>query len=417
MKARARQIGRYVASRPYHLLPWIALIAAIPLWPKKVEPPPAGLSEPKIAAPDDFEKTEPGRGRVAERPHHIPFLGWRDVLWRTWLEIGQDRCSAVAGGITFYGLLAIFPGIAAFVSLYGLFADVGVVQRQLAEMSGVFPASVVQLIGDQMLRLTSQEQTKLSFAFLISILISLWSARAGMNALFDGLNVAYDETEKRNFAVRTALTYTFTLAAVLFLASISLVLVGLPFVLEFFYIAPPDSWWVGLRWLAVLGMSTIAFAVLYRYGPSRQRARWRWVVTGAVFAALIWMLGSLGFSWYLNTIRHLDATYGPLGAVIAFMLWMWFSVMAILIGAELNAEIEHQTAIDSTTGPEMPMGQRGAAMADSVGLAFHPLQAIKTQAGNARRMAGGLWVRVRGGKVVKAIPADPATAQAMEVKK
>jgi membrane protein len=172
-----------------------------------------------------------------------------------------------------------------------------------------------------------------------------------------------------------------------------------------------------VRWLVVFAMTTVAFSALYRFGPSRARARWRWVTTGALFAALIWMLGSLGFSWYVNTVRHLDATYGPLGAVIAFMLWMWFSVMAILIGAELNAEIEHQTAIDSTTGPEMPMGERGAAMADSVGLAFHPLQAIKAQAGNARRMAGGMLVKLRGGKTAVAVPADPATAATMAVKK
>ncbi len=417
MKPRAAQIGRWVTSRPYHLVPWIALLGAAALWPKAPAPPPAGLSDPKVAAPADFEKTEPGRGRTARRPHHIPALGWRDVMWRVWIEMGQDRCSAVAGGITFYGLLAIFPGIAAFVSLYGLVADVGVVQRQLAEMSGVFPASVVQVVGDQMLRLTSQEQTKLSFAFVVSVLISVWSARAGMGALFDGLNVAYDETEKRHFAVKTALTYGFTFAGLLFIASISAVLVGLPYVLKVLYIAPPDAWWIAVRWLVVFAMTTIAFSALYRFGPSRAKARWRWVTTGAVFAALIWMLGSLGFSWYVNTVAHYDATYGPLGAVIAFMMWMWFSVMAILIGAELNAEIEHQTAIDSTTGPEMPMGERGAAMADSVGLAFHPLQAIKTQAGNARRLAGGLLVKLRGGKTAVAVPADPATAAALAVKK
>lgn len=417
MKRRAAQIGRWAGSRPYHLVPLIALLAAIPLWPKKPAPPPVGMSEPKIAAPQDFEKTEPGRGRLASRPHHIPAKGWRDILWRTWLEMNQDRVTAVAGGITFYSLLAIFPGVAAFVSLYGLVADVGVVQRQLQELSGVFPASVVQIIGDQMLRLTQQEQAKLSFAFLISVMISIWSARAGVGALFEGLNVAYDETEKRNYLVKALLTYGFTLATILFVASVSAVLVGLPLVLKLFYIAPPDAWWVPLRWLIVLAMATTAFSILYRYGPSRERARWRWVTIGAVAAAAVWLLGSLGFSWYINTIAHFDATYGPLGTVIAFMMWMWFSTVSILIGAELNAEVEHQTAIDSTTGPDAPMGQRGAAMADSVGLAFHPLQTFKRQAGNVKRVAGGLVVRMRGGKTVVATPADPAAAAATEVKK
>jgi membrane protein len=143
------------------------------------------------------------------------------------------------------------------------------------------------------------------------------------------------------------------------------------------------------------------------------------VTVGAVAAAVVWLGGSLGFSWYVNTVAHFDATYGPLGTVIAFMMWIWFSVVSILIGAELNAEVEHQTAMDSTTGPEAPMGQRGAAMADSVGLAFHPLQTIKRQAGAAKRVAGGLMVRLRGGKgeAVAVKPADPATAAALEVKK
>jgi membrane protein len=165
---------------------------------------PPGLSEDRIHAAADFDQAEPMRGRAARHPHHIPLLGWRDILWRTWREITVDRLPAVAGGVTFYTLLALFPAIGAFVSLYGLFADVAAVQTQLNEMAGVFPASVIQIVGEQMLRLASQEQTKLGVAFVLSLLLSIWSANASMKALFDGLNIAYDEEEKRHLVARTA---------------------------------------------------------------------------------------------------------------------------------------------------------------------------------------------------------------------
>ncbi|MDG2520902.1 YihY/virulence factor BrkB family protein [Caulobacter segnis] len=387
-------------KRVANLIPWAGLLAVAVLWPRKdkavaAEEPVPGLSEQRVMPPHDFDTQEPRRGRAALRPHHIPLLGWRDILWRTIMEINADGLPAVAGGVTFYALLAIFPAIGVFVSVYGLFADVATVQKQLQDMAVIFPASVVQIVGEQMLRLASQQQEKLGVALIVSLLLSAWSANAGMRALFNGLNVAYDETEKRNFAVVSLMSYGFTVAALGVLVVATAVLVAAPLALEWIGFSRAELWWIPLRWVAVLALAAFAFAVLYRYAPCRARARWRWVIIGAAFAALFWLAGSLGFSWYVNTMAHYDATYGPLGAVIAFMVWVWFSVMAVLLGAELNAEIEHQTAIDSTTGPERPMGERGAAMADSVGLAFHPLASIKKEAQRARRIAGGAWTRVR----------------------
>jgi membrane protein len=348
--------------------------------PLRVEPKPQpGLSRQTVADPAHFEAQEPRRGRIAAHPRHIPWRGWKDILWRTYREMNQDRLTVVAGSVTYYTLLAVFPALGVFVSLYGLFADVRTVQEQLVQLSAIFPPEAVRLIGEQMLRLATGEAAGLSLAFVVSLLLSVWSANAGMKSLFDGLNIAYDETEKRNYVLRTAMTYGFTLALLVFLMAVSAILVAAPLVLDTLRLRHDVL--IAARWPLVYAIAVAAFAVVYRYGPSRQLARWRWVVAGSLAAAALWMAGSAGFSWYLNNVARLDATYGSLGAVIGFMLWIWFSVMVVLIGAELNAEIEHQTAIDSTTGPPQPMGERGAAMADTVGLRFVGF----------RQGAGQLW--------------------------
>ncbi|MDR6623996.1 YihY/virulence factor BrkB family protein [Caulobacter segnis] len=398
--AKPRPILSWLKSRPYHLAPWIVLLAAAPFaLPRKrvetelVDPP--GLSEDRAMPPHEFDAAEPRRGRAARHPARIPPLGWRDIVWRTWREITVDRLPAVAGGVTFYTLLALFPAIGAFVSLYGLFADVRTVEQQLRDMAGVFPPSVVKIVGEQMLRLASQGEAKLGVAFAFSLLLSIWSANASMRALFDGLNVAYDEEEKRHIVRRTLLSYAFTVCALVYAAAVSAVLIVTPWLLKAARLSALEGFWAPIRWLIVLVMTAAAFAVLYRFAPSRARARWRWVWIGAATASAGWLVGSLGFSVYVNQIAHYDAIYGPLGAIIAFMVWVWFSIMAILIGAELNAEIEHQTAVDSTTGPERPMGERGAAMADTVGLAFHPWEFIRREAGAVKRMTGGAWRKVR----------------------
>ncbi|MDO9338532.1 MAG: YihY/virulence factor BrkB family protein [Caulobacter sp.] len=404
-RAMPGQAAGYAKSRPYNLLPWIALVAAVGLWPKASEPkassnpaapdPAAdgkvlpGASDPRQMDSAAFAADQPGRGREAVRPTHIPLMGWRDIAWRVVREIGIDKLPSVAGGVTFYALLAIFPAIGAFVSLYGLFADVATVRDQLNEMSGVFPSSVVQIIGDQMLRIAGQNDGKLTFAFVISLLISAWSANAGMKALFEGLNVAYDETESRPFFRQTLVSYACTIGALLFLATSAGLLVALPIVLEFLRLDALLLVWTPLRWLVVLAITTLAFTLLYRIGPSRAKARWRWLTWGAALASLLWLGGSLGFSWYVGNMANYDATYGPLGAVIGFMMWVWFSVMTILIGAELNAEIEHQTARDSTTGPPAPMGSRGAAMADTVGEALDLSETIDGGVAQVK----GVWAK------------------------
>lgn len=395
---KARSVGRWAQNRPYQLLPWIVLTAAIGLWPRNrpegaASPAKMGLSDERVMEPAAFEAAEPGRGRSARYPSHIPPRGWRDIVWRVGREIFVDRLPSVAGGVTFYALLAIFPAIGAFVSLYGLFADVATVQGQLAQMTRVFPASVVQIVGDQMLRLADQQEGKLTIAFIISLLVSIWSANAGMRALFEGLNDAYDETERRPFFRQTAISYVCTVGALLFLVTVASVLVGLPIALKALGLGEVLAIWGPLRWLLVLTLAALAFALLYRIGPSRARARWRWLTWGAAAASVMWIGGSLGLSFYLNTVAPFDATYGPLGAVIAFMVWVWFSILTILIGAEINAEIEHQTAEDTTIGPERPMGERGAQMADTVGKRLKLRALVEDVKARSRRVTDRLGLR------------------------
>jgi len=367
--------GRAPKERPRLKLPggfapWLAVLAMAAFWPRARRRAAGGAVQPPRLTPAEFEAAEPHRGRAARSPWRIPWLGWKDVLWRTYREISRDRLSARAGGVTFYLLLATFPAIAAFVSLYGMFLDVDSVERQLLRMTSIFPQDAVNLIGEQMLRLATQKHGTLGAAFVVSTLVSAWSANAGMKALFDGVNIAYNEIEKRAWLHRSLITYTATSAALVFLTAITAVTVAAPVLFHALGLHEVHLWWTPVRWLAVYLLAGGAFTLIYRYGPSRAPARWRWVAPGGFVAALLWIGGSLGFTTYVNNFTHFGVTYGSLGAMIGFMLWIWVSVMVVLIGAELNAEIEHQTAHDTTAGEPRPLGERGAAMADTVGSAF-----------------------------------------------
>jgi membrane protein len=362
--------------------------------------PAAAEASPR--APAAFDTAEPGRGRAASSPLAIPPLGWKDILWRTWRDAGRHRLGSLAGGVTFYLLLATFPALAAFVSIYGMFLNLGTVSRLLDQLSLVFPQDAVNLIAMEMVRLSSQKHEALSAAFLFSALASIWSANAGLKALLDGLNVAYGEVEKRPYLRRTLMAYVATLATMLFLVTVTLLTVAAPMVLHGLGLREIKFWFAPLRWLMLYLIAAGGFTIAYRHGPSRARARWRWVVCGGAGAALIWMLGSIGFSSYLNNFTHFDATYGSLGVMIGFMLWVWMSVMVVLYGAVLNAEIEHQTAQDTTVGPPLAIGRRGAIMADTLGTAFtvSPSQAhhvarefLGRQAGHLRRAVRSLTGR------------------------
>jgi membrane protein len=308
------------------------------------------------------------RGRKADSPTEIPAKGWMDIAWRVYEEIGNDRILAVAAGVTFYALLALFPAIAAFVSLYGLFADPGTINDHLASLAGLLPGGAIDVIGDQVKRITSKPGGTLGLAFFSGLAISVWSANAGMKAVFDALNVAYGESEKRNFIWLNLQSLAFTFGALVFLAIGVTVVVVVPVALNYLGLGSLGEWLIRIgRWPAMFVIILLALAVLYRYGPSRDRPRWRWVTPGSILAAAGWIIFSMLFSWYVGSFGSYNETYGSLGAAIGFLTWVWLSTTIVLVGAELNAEIEHQTEKDTTQGAPEPLGARGARMADTVG--------------------------------------------------
>ena len=328
-----------------------------------------GFTEKQHANPD-AAAAEKGRGREANTPTEIPAKGWKDVLWRTYEEFGKDRVTSVAAGVTYYALLAIFPAIAALVSIYGLFADPATLQQHLNAMSGVLPGGALEVVGEQVQRIASKGSGALGFGFIFGLVISLWSANAGMKAVFDALNIVNDEEEKRSFVWLNLTSLTFTLGAILFILVALGGIVVLPIALNFLGLGEGTEWLLSLvRWPVLLIGVTFGLSLVYRFGPSRDKAEWRWVTPGGLVAAVLWVAVSMLFSWYASNFGSYNETYGTLGAVIGFMTWIWLSSIVVLLGAEINAEMEHQTVKDTTEGDHQPLGARGAKMADTVGVA------------------------------------------------
>ena len=341
------------------------LVAALTARPEPAAAPgesggkPAGATRPSGGAP----------GHDAGAPSEIPARGWWAIAKRVAGNVSEDRLMTEAAAVTFYSLLALFPALAALVSIYGLFADPAALASSLGG-SGVVPGGGTQIITDQVHSLAAGGGKALGVGAVLGLLASLWSANQGTKALFDALNVVYHETEKRGFLLRTAVTLAFTLGGILFVLLAMAAVVVLPVVLGFMGLGGvTDLLLRVLRWPVLLVAVAALLACIYRVGPSRERARWRWVSWGGGFAAITWVLGSLAFSWYVSHFGSYNKTYGSLGAAIGFMTWIWLSATVVLVGAELNAEMEHQTARDTTTGPERAAGGRGATKADETATA------------------------------------------------
>ncbi|WP_375411621.1 YihY/virulence factor BrkB family protein [uncultured Bradyrhizobium sp.] len=309
-----------------------------------------------------------GRGRHAVAPWQIPWKGWKDILIRTYQQINNDRVLAVAAGVVFYGLLALFPAITALVSSYALFADGSTISKHLSLLAGVLPEGAFDIVKDQVDRVLAKGEVKLGLAFAFSFALAVWSANGGLKAIIDALNVVYEENEKRGFfklnALSLALTFGGLLAVLLAIACV----VALPIVLNAIGLGSVSDTLLRIgRWPLLILMMLLGLAVLYRYGPSRREPQWKWLSVGSTLATLIWLAGSALLSFYLANYANYDATYGSLGAAIGLMIWMWMSTIVVLMGAELNSEIEHQTTADTTKGGEKSMGMRGAEVADTVG--------------------------------------------------
>jgi membrane protein len=311
---------------------------------------------------------ERGRGRRAHTPLHIPWPGWKDILLRTYGQIQNDRLLALAAGVVFYSLVALVPALAAGVSVYALFANAATIGKHLSIASDIVPSGTLDMLSGEIARIASKSDGRLTFGFLVSLAIALWSANAGMKAVFDALNIIYDEDEKRGLVRLNVVSLFFTVCAIAAAGLAVALVVVFPLLLAGFGLTSLDAPVIAyLRWPVMFVMIILGLAVLYRYGPSRRLVKWRWISVGSVFAAVVWLAVSSLFSWYLGNFANYNATYGALGAVVGMMMWMWLSAIVVLVGAALNSEIEHQTARDTTVGPEKPLGARGAVMADTVG--------------------------------------------------
>jgi membrane protein len=308
------------------------------------------------------------RGRHATHPLQIPWKGWYDILWRTYREMQTDRLLSIAGGVSFFALLAIFPAITALVSAYGLFFNPGTIVDDIGQLNDVVPVTVLTIVHEQAMRIASNSGQTLSLGLVLGILISLWSAMGGVKAIIDALNVIYEQRESRSLIKLNAVALIFTLFGFATFLFAMAAIVVLPLVLSPIGLGSLAETITRIaRWPVLLIFLLFGLAILYRYGPDRRAARWQWVSVGSVFAALTWFAASFLFSWYLTSFANYNATYGSLGAVVGLMTWLWISTIVVLLGAELNAEIEHQTACDSTIGAQKPLGERGAVMADTVG--------------------------------------------------
>lgn len=310
---------------------------------------------------------EDKKGYQAERPKEIPKSGWKDVFNRVKNELSEDNIGIVAAGVAFYFFLAIFPALIAVISIYGLVMEPAQVEQQLAQASAALPQQAHQMLEERMKSIAGQSSGTLGWGVALSILISLWSANKGTKSLFEGVNIAYNERDERGFIKQNAITLLFTLGGmILGIVCIALV-VAFPALVG--NLGLPETVQTVMQWARwpLLGIILIfVLSLIYKYAPDRDRPQFKWVSWGSVIATVLWIAGSLLFTWYVKNFGNYNETYGSAAAVIILMLWFQLTSFIILLGAEINSEMEHQTEKDTTIGEPQPMGERDAYHADHV---------------------------------------------------
>lgn len=308
------------------------------------------------------------RGRTAESPTEIPALGWKDTALRVKDEISDDHTSLVAAGVSFFGFLAFVPGLAAAISIYGLVSEPAQVENQLSSLLGNLPEEAQQLVTDQISRLAGQSTGALTWGTIVAVGLALWAASSGMSNLIEAVNVAYDEEDDRSFVVKRGLALLFTLGtiAVIFAAAFGVSTVG-PWVREITGSNAAGLAAQVVTWLLAGVAFVVGIAVLYKAGPNRDDPEWRWVSVGSIVAMTLWLVASVLFRVYVANFASYNETYGSLAAVVILLFWLYITCFVVLLGAEINAELEHQTRADTTVGADRPMGRRDAEMADTLG--------------------------------------------------
>lgn len=326
----------------------------------------------ELAADADGSPAAPatvvGRGREAEHPFQIPRLGWKDIAFRVKDEWGDDHVGLSAAAVAFYSFLALIPGLAALISILGLFAQGRNPAEVINDLFGALPGEARELLSDQLETISEQSSGSLSFGVFVGVALSIWTASGAVGQLVNTINIAYDEEETRSWFYRKGLALGLTLGAVVFVAFAVFVVVGFPALIDETGLGIGTRRLLNILIWPFLALSFGgALAVLYRVAPDRSAAHWKWVSVGSIFAIVAWVLVTLGFRIYVSSFGSYNETYGSLAAVVVMLLWLWLTAVIVLLGAEINAEIEHQTEVDTTVGGDQPIGRRGAVKADTLG--------------------------------------------------
>ncbi len=322
-------------------------------------------------------------GHDARSPLRIPLAGWRQIAVRVWRATGDDHVTLMAAGLAFYGMLAVVPALIAAITIYGLVADPQEVQDLVGPATRQVSGGAAQILQDQLTQIVSTSSRTLTLGLAVSVIAALWSASAGIGNLLRAVNVAYDEVETRSYVRRRATALAFTIGGILFVLTAVALIAILPAVFGLVGLGAAAAQLVNwLRWPVLLASGMSALMVIYIIGPDRRAPRVAWVTWGSAVALAIWLAGSWGFSLYVENFASYNETYGSLGGVVVLLMWFFLTALAILLGAEINAEIELQTGVDTTVGPPQPRGRRGAMVADHT-----PLDDPRRQFTQQRRAA------------------------------
>ncbi|MEX0649187.1 MAG: YihY/virulence factor BrkB family protein [Balneolaceae bacterium] len=313
------------------------------------------------------EKTKGQKGRKAEKPSRIPKAGWKEIIFRIKDELTNDHISIVSAGVAYYFFVALFPTLIAAISIYGLVVDPVQVEQQMNQVAGILPEQASQMISTILENVASQTEETLSWGFGLSMFLSLWFAHNGTSAVFEGINIAYNETDERGFFKQNGITLLFTIGGIIAGIICTALVVVFPALVKSInlpaFLETLINW---LRWPLLAFLIIGALGLTYKIAPDRSNPEFRWLSTGAVTATALWLAGSLLFSLYIDNFGNYDEMYGSFAAVIILLLWFFITAFIILLGAEINSELEHQTQKDTTTGEDKPMGERGAYHADRV---------------------------------------------------
>ncbi|KAA9010417.1 YihY/virulence factor BrkB family protein [Histidinibacterium aquaticum] len=304
-------------------------------------------------------------GETAPTPRGLPRAAWMEIGKRVWADIGRDHVALIAAGIAFFGLLALFPAITALMAIAGLVLEPSQVTEQLDRISAFVPQGASEIILGQAQEVAGSDQAGLGLAAVVGLGLALYSASKGVSSLMEGLCVAYDEQDERGFVKRTALTLVLTVVLVIGIVAGLAATILVPSLLSLLTLGPVTEFLVAAaRWVVLLAMTVVGIGILYRYGPDRDAPQWRWLTPGAVLATILWIAASAGFAIYAENFASYQESFGAMAGMIVLLMWLWISAYAILVGAEINAEAERQTAQDSTVGEARPAGSRGATAAD-----------------------------------------------------